>query len=242
MRTSRIYLDHQLSTGSSISLPGETSHYLGQVLRLRIGDRLLLFNARDGEFAAVISKIEKKDVEVTLESQSREPQPPSLKIHLAQGLSRGDLMDYCMQKATELGVSQITPLITEYGEVKLKADRVENKLRHWRKITVAASEQSGRLNVPRINSPCQLQEWQQGIRPGVNIMLDPSGKESLQQGSSIPVSINLLIGPEGGFSEKEIAWARAHDFSVVSLGSRVLRTETAPVAALAILQHLYGDM
>ncbi|NQV70739.1 MAG: 16S rRNA (uracil(1498)-N(3))-methyltransferase [Pseudohongiella sp.] len=167
-----------------------------------------------------------------------------LKIHLGLGLSRGDRMDFAIQKSTELGVSEITPLYTEHGEVKLKADRLEKKLQHWRKIAINASEQSGRLEIPEIHTPSPLAEWQQGLDAGFSLMLDPSGEDKLPLNTAALQfeQVNLLIGPEGGFSATEIHSARNQGLVIVALGTRILRTETAPIAALAILQHLYGDM
>lgn len=149
-------------------------------------------------------------------------------------------MDFAVQKSTELGVTEITPVYTEFGEVRLKADRVEKKLQHWQKIAISACEQSGRLDIPVINKPIALMDL--SLNESANKwMLEPSGSDVLPQ-SIAENNILLLIGPEGGFSEKEIDWAQRNDFQIVALGSRILRTETAPVAALAILQHKYGDM
>ncbi|PCJ27769.1 MAG: 16S rRNA (uracil(1498)-N(3))-methyltransferase [SAR86 cluster bacterium] len=248
MRISRLYFENQLKLGENIHLPTYASHYLSHVLRLRIDDVIHLFNETDGEFLTRITLVKKGEVAVIVEKLIVGPpdaaSQPKLAIHLGLGLSRGDRMDFAVQKSTELGASQITPLYTEHGEVRLKADRVEKKLQHWRKIAISASEQSGRLDIPVINAPCTVDVWQQTLTADLSLMLDPSGEGFLTDHSNkMPINqISLLIGPEGGFSEKEIAFARSHDFSVVNLGPRILRTETAPVAALAILQNLYGDM
>lgn len=243
MRTTRIHLNQRLSSGAKLILDAETSHYLGTVLRMRLETMLLVFNAEDGEFSARIVSIEKQAITVELLAQEREPQPPSLSIHLGLGISRGDRMDFAIQKSTELGVTQITPVYSQFGEVKLKADRVENKLRHWRKIAASAAEQSGRLDIPVISSPLSLDEWQLTLGTAVRLMLDPSGTERIGQAAgSSSTGFALLIGPEGGFSEQELEWGRKHDFTIVTLGPRILRTETAPAAALAILQHRFGDM
>jgi 16S rRNA (uracil1498-N3)-methyltransferase len=241
MRTHRVYIKEKLQQGSTLSLPSKTSHYLSKVLRLKPGDEVRLFNAGDGEFPAIIGNISKNSVEVSLDAVLASPQVPALEINLALGISRGDRMDYGVQKSTELGVSSITPLFTEFGEVKLKADRAENKLRHWRKIAVSASEQSGRLDVPELAAPCRFDQWISNSPEGLNIMLEPDGGQSLKQEFS-GKRINLVVGPEGGFSPAEIKQAEQQGFVIASMGNRILRTETAPVASLAILQHLYGDM
>lgn len=244
MRLSRVYLDSPLALNAVISLPKETAHYLSNVLRLRVDDELLIFNGEQGEFRARVIAIAKRAVDIELFELTRgaigAAKQASLSIHLALGLSRGDRMDFAVQKSTELGVTEITPIYTEYGEVRLKLERVEKKLQHWRNIAISACEQSGRLDVPVINKPISLMEL--SLSESANKwMLEPSGSDALPQ-SIAENNIVLLIGPEGGFSADEIDWAKCHAFKIVALGSRILRTETAPVAALAILQHKYGDM
>jgi len=243
MRLSRVYVDQVLDTGARITLDKETSHYLGTVLRLRTDADILVFNASDGEFAARITEVNKHSIEVTLDALQRAPVPTRLSTLLGLGISRGDRMDLAIQKATELGVSSITPLYTQFGEVKLKADRAEKKLHHWHKITVSAAEQCGRLDLPTITPPASMDEWQAMLGDSLRLILDPSGEHGIAQfASSEPTSIALMIGPEGGFSEQELNWAETHGFTTVSLGPRILRTETAPIVALAILQHRFGDL
>ena len=244
MRISRVYFESQLKTNGDIRLPAESSHYLAKVLRLRSGDCVQLFNETDGEFLARITEIKKSAVELVVEKQVAEANQSEPGIHLGLGLSRGDRMDFAIQKSTELGAREITPLYTEHGEVKLKADRVEKKLLHWRKIAISASEQCGRLDIPKINAPSILGDWLQSTAAGFNIVFDPSGQEKLppKSDTSQITQLNLLIGPEGGFADREIQSAKDQGFIIVALGTRILRTETAPIAALAILQYLYGDM
>ncbi|PCI77048.1 MAG: 16S rRNA (uracil(1498)-N(3))-methyltransferase [SAR86 cluster bacterium] len=244
MRLSRVYLDSPLALNALISLPKEIAHYLSNVLRLRVNDELLVFNSEQGEFRARVSAVAKRAVDIELLEKMRGAQDAakqdSLSIHLILGLSRGDRMDFAVQKSTELGVNEITPIYTEYGEVRLKPERVEKKIQHWQKIAISASEQSGRLDIPLLHKPISLLEL--SLSESVNKwMLEPSGPDALPQ-SITENSIVLLVGPEGGFSTNEIDWAQCNGFQIVALGSRILRTETAPVAALAILQHKYGDM
>ena len=243
MRVTRIYLDQQLHSDAVLKLDGDTSHYLGKVLRLRIGAELHVFNADHGEFSAKISATDKHSMTITVGALLRTPQAASLRIHLGLGVSRGDRMDFAIQKSTELGVSVITPVYTQYGEVKLKPDRADNKLRHWRKIAINAAEQCGRLDVPDIAPLQSLAEFHASLNPGMCVLLDPTGDTKLATLTPPQTQhIALLIGPEGGFAEPEVAWGKANGFAVVSLGDRILRTETAPIAVLAILQHRFGDM
>ena len=244
MRLSRVYVEDLPEPGSTLALPKEISHYVGNVLRLREGDELLLFNGERGEFLARIDSVSKRSVQVALTERRRAPDDSAfegeLSITLLLGLSRGDRMDLAVQKSTELGVREIVPIYTEYGEVRLKGDRAEKKLQHWRRIAISACEQCGRLTVPTIQSPLALTDVSPG--DGENRwMLEPSGTDTLPS-SIAEKSIQLLIGPEGGFSPAEIDWAVENGFRIVALGRRVLRTETAPIAALAIVQHNFGDM
>jgi len=256
MRLSRVYIDAPLKLNALVHLPKETAHYLGNVLRLRVDDELLLFNSQHGEFLARICAASKKSLEVELIEVRRELDADDelnrLGLHLILGLSRGDRMDFAVQKSTELGVTEISPVYTEHGEVRLKPERLEKKLLHWRRIAISACEQSGRLTVPSIHSPIPLADLAQGSSAN-KWMLEPSGSDSIPESLVEPVAepmaeptanrhIDLLIGPEGGFSPAEIDWARDNGFRIVSLGKRILRTETAPIAALAILQHKFGDM
>ena len=244
MRLSRVYLDSPLALNAVISLPEEIAHYLKNVLRLSVDDKVLVFNSRQGEFCARIIAVAKRAVDIELLEKTRDIHDSagraSLSIHLILGLSRGDRMDSAVQKSTELGVNEITPIYTEYGEVRLKPERIEKKLQHWQKIAISASEQSGRVDIPTIHNPTSLMELSLGKIVN-KWMLEPSGSDALPR-SIAESNIALLVGPEGGFSENEIGWAQCNDFQIVALGSRILRTETAPVAALAILQHKYGDM
>lgn len=244
MRLSRVYLDNPLALNALISLPKEIAHYLSNVLRLRVDDELLVFNSKQGEFRARVIAVTKRAVDIELLEKKRgvhdSARQTSMCIHLILGLSRGDRMDFAVQKSTELGVNEITPIYTEYGEVRLKPERVEKKLQHWQKIAISACEQSGRVDVPVIHKPISLMELSLG--ESVNKwMLEPSGSDALPL-CIVENNCVLLVGPEGGFSANEIHWAQGNDFQIVALGSRILRTETAPVAALAILQHKYGDM
>jgi len=240
MRVPRLYTPQVLSLNSDVLLVDEAAHYIAKVLRLRPEDRVRLFNGNNGDFLARIVAIDKKSVSVALEESMPCDADPRLAIHLGLGVSRGERMDYAIQKATEAGVSVITPLLTERCEVKLKGERIDNRMAHWERIAISACEQSGRCVVPTILNPIALADWLQLPHEGVGFVLDHHGERGFPALEN-PNSIILLIGPEGGLSEEEVTAAQAHQFNAVRLGPRVLRTETAPVVAISIAQHLWGD-
>jgi len=241
MRISRLYVEASLQPGNSLTLSPEASHYLATVLRLGVDDSVLLFNGADGEFRATLTAAQKKKVTVLIGTQQRPAEAPPLTIHLGVGLSRGERMDFVMQKATELGVSAITPLYCEFGEVRFKQqNRLDNKMRHWRQVVINACEQSGRLTVPVISEPVTALDWISSQTAGCKLILDPEGGKRFTE-LELGDEIALFSGPEGGFSDTEVNQAQAAGFSNVVMGPRVLRTETAPLAALAILQTLRGD-
>ncbi len=239
MRLSRIHQEQPLVSGRVVTLDRDGSHYVSRVLRLKAGDRLNLFNTEYGEFAATITAVDRHAVTVQLGEAVPGTADPTFRIRLGLGLSRGERFDYAIQKSTELGVSEITPLVTEYCEVRLKGERADNRLAHWRKVAVSASEQCGRSTVPVINEPEALPAFLDCH--GGGILLDASGDALLQRHEPAQ-PLNLLIGPEGGFSDTEVALARSRGYQVLRLGPRILRTETAPVVALSLLQFLFGDL
>ncbi len=239
MRTSRVYLAQQLTSGSSITLEGESAHYLTKVLRLKTGDSFNPFNGTDGEFSAEILNLDRNRLTACINDPVSNTADPELIINLGLGLSRGERMDYGIQKSTELGVSSITPLITVRGEVKLSQDRLIKKLQHWRKVAISACEQCGRNTVPEINPPCTLSDWVKEYYPGV--VLDHRGTGNLAN-QPFENHINLVVGPEGGLSDEELEIAQQNQYTVLKLGPRTLRTETAPVVALSVIQFLLGDI
>lgn len=239
MRRSRIFQQQKLAKGTSVALDREGSHYLGRVLRLKVGDSVNLFNSADGEFTTTITHSDRHRVTVQLDDSLEVLANPRLVINLGLGLSRGERFDYAIQKSTELGVGRITPLVTEYCEVRLAGERSEKKLTHWQRIAISACEQCGRSVVPAVSEPVDLTRWLTG-NPG-GLLLDASGDSNLPTAVTAE-PLNLLIGPEGGFSDQEVELARQHDYQVVRLGPRILRTETAPVVALSLIQYLFGDL
>ncbi|MAM71328.1 MAG: 16S rRNA (uracil(1498)-N(3))-methyltransferase [Gammaproteobacteria bacterium] len=240
MRISRLYLDQPLQPGSQLSLSGQQAHYLSKVLRLKAESPLIIFNGQGGEYSARITHINKHELELFVDEYFAVDTESPLTSILGLGLSRGERMDLAIQKSTELGVSCIVPLFTDYCEVKLKAERMGKKLRHWQQIIISACEQSGRTRIPEILAPRSLSDWCEGLVCPLKLIFEPSASTRLDQQKAAE-KLALLIGPEGGFSPGELALTEQHGFVPIRLGPRVLRTETAPVAALSALQLYWGD-
>lgn len=243
MRVIRCHVDAPLAAGAVLRLPEEKSLHLLRVLRLREGDAVTLFNGDGHDYASRITGTEKKAVEVTVDSADARGNESPLAITLLQGVARGDKMDLILQKATELGVQAIQPVMTERTEVKLDADRAERRIAHWRGVVAAACEQSGRARVPTVAEPRALHEALADL-PGDarKLILDPHQGRALKALGLRPTQpVVLVIGPEGGLGERDHRLLMKSGFEGVQLGPRVLRTETAGLAVLAALQALYGD-
>jgi 16S rRNA (uracil1498-N3)-methyltransferase len=239
----RIYQAIPLSLQATIELDSQASHHLARVMRVQVGDDVTIFNGEGGEYLGTIVRIDKKTVAVQLnEFLSRGAESP-LKLTLAQGISRGEKMDYTIQKAVELGVSRIVPLLTERCNVKLDEERRQKRLQHWQSIVVSACEQSGRNTIPELVAPQQLTSWLPSVQAEQCFVLAPTADKTLKQFSlQKNAHVVLLIGPEGGLSPQEISAAAKHHFSPLVLGPRILRTETAAIAALTALQCCFGDL
>jgi 16S rRNA (uracil1498-N3)-methyltransferase len=242
VRCPRIYSPQPLTPGAPITLAIEASHHLAKVLRMQIGDPLILFNGEGSEYPALIAAIDKRYVHVTIERSIDNTRESPLHLHLGIAVSKGERMDWVIQKATELGVTQITPLYSERVEVRLHGERAEKKLMHWRGIVIAACEQCGRNRLPQIAAIETLTSWLQTTTAASKFVLHHRSSIALDSAAPRPSSVALLIGPEGGLTEHEINAAEAQNFAPLRLGPRVLRTETAPLAALGILQFLWGDL
>lgn len=244
MRTIRIHLDAPLMAGAEPALPESAAAHVSRVLRLRAGDRVMLFNGDGRDYAAELIAVAAREVRVRiLDSRSNESESP-LRITLAQALARGEKMDWIVQKATELGVAEIVPLVTARSEVKLDEARAGKRLEHWRAVAISACEQSGRARVPAIATVQPLQSWLASLAagtPATRLALLPEGDATPRELCAIETAVMLAIGPEGGFDEKDAARLREAGFKGLRLGPRVLRTETAGMAAIAALQALYGD-
>jgi len=244
MSRTRLHIDRPLSANSEFELTGDPARYVGRVLRLSPDDELTLFDGSGGEYHATIISLSKSNVMVSIAGHVERNVESPLAIQLLQGISRGDRMDFVVQKVTELGVQRITPLITEYSVVKLEPKRAEKRLQHWRGIAASACEQSGRNVLPQIDAPQPLRNWlgENFEVPGARVILKPGAEDSIRSIRSDVCELILLIGPEGGFSDAEYELAEATGFSATGFGERILRTETAAVAAIAALQTLYGDL
>jgi 16S rRNA (uracil1498-N3)-methyltransferase len=241
MRIPRIYTQQPLITGELVQLEETASHHLSKVLRMQAGRELILFNSKGGEFAATINEVTKKHVVALVAEHNPENRESSLQLELAIGISRGERFEWVLQKATELGVTKITPLITERTEVKTSGDRQEKMLDRWQQIIVSACEQCQRNLLPELAEPIQLNNWLPQVNSELRFVLHHRDSKTLPTEQK-PQSITLLIGPEGGLSESEISLAQQNNFNVLTLGPRVLRTETAPVAAISLVQYLWGDL
>ena len=238
----RLYCDLAFSPGAEFALPEAAARHAVAVLRLQVGDTLSLFNGEGGEYRASLVAVGKRDARVRLiEFHAAERESP-LDITLALGISSGERMDYSLQKATELGVTSIQPLATERSVVKLAGERADKRLRHWQHVVIAACEQCGRNRVPTVAPVQKLFAYLADVdRSRRLLMLSPDANAPLKR--AMPATgVILLIGAEGGLAPAEYQAAQASGFEPVSLGPRILRTETAPVAALAVLQALWGDL
>lgn len=242
MREIRVYQPGNYKVGETVELDSEVGQHVGIVLRMRQGDLVTLFAGTNREFAARISAIHKNRVSVSIEKEQEVNRESSRVIHLAQAISKGDRMETVVQKAVELGVNSITPLITERCVVKLDDERMKKKRKQWQAIAIAACEQSGRNVVPVIHPVLMLKDYLQNQRPPLNFVLDPVAKKSWRDYAFLTAEVGLLIGPEGGLSVQEMQLLFAHDFAPLSLGPRVLRTETAAIVALSVLQAVCGDL
>ena len=242
MRIPRIYLPLPLMVSATVRLDDNAFNHAVRVLRLKSGATLILFNGDGGAFSATLADVGKREAWAqVLEFLPGEVESP-LRMLLAQGVSRGDKMDYTLQKAVELGVAAIQPLFTERGGVDLNGERLQRKIEHWRGIVIGACEQCGRNRLPEWREPLALRDWlAQPAEPGLRLLLDPAAKQGLRGLEPPTGRVTLLIGPEGGLSPTEITQAGQAGFSGVRLGPRILRTETAGLAALAAIQALWGD-
>lgn len=249
MSLPRIYVPVALRLDNEVALSSEVSHYLATVLRIKLGSQFIMFNNFGEELIAKIIGINRKQVITKLVLQIIRSSPESpLSIHLGQAISRNDRMDYAIQKAVELGVNEITPLVTERCQIKFDLERMDNRLHHWQKIIIAACEQCGRNKIPLLNPVQHLSTWlSENAQIGM-VCAVADEKETLFKKTPLSFnkafdSIKLLIGPEGGLSVQEITLAvERHHYQKLTLGPRILRTETATVVAVTLLQHYWGDI
>jgi 16S rRNA (uracil1498-N3)-methyltransferase len=245
MRNPRIYQASTIQPGQSLQLDADAFGHVVRVLRLDQGDHLTLFNGDGKDYHAILEEVSKKQARISIASCQENNTESPVNIHLGQGISRGDRMDFTLQKSVELGVSEITPLFTERCGVKLHGERLEKKRLQWQKVVISACEQSGRSRVPKVNPPLQLEHWLNENNSELKLTLHPKAAHSIM---SLPVeeefqqkNIRLLVGPEGGLSDEEITKTTTADFREVLIGPRILRTETAALAVISALQCRFGD-
>jgi 16S rRNA (uracil1498-N3)-methyltransferase len=242
MRLTRIYVSQPLTAGMPLSLPEGQARHLVQVLRVEAGHPVAVFNGNGRDYGARVVQAGRDGVTLSIDSEGPEEAQAPLAIQLAIGVSKGERMDYAIQKAVELGVSAIQPLFTERSVVQLEGQRLDRRLDHWQGVVVGACEQCGRRRLPRLDQTVRIADWL--VRaPSGGLMCDPDGTESL---AALPAPtggvVTLLVGPEGGLGDRERDLARRYGFKPVRLGPRILRTETVPIAAIAVLQALWGDL
>ena len=237
----RFFIDLPLSSGAEVELPDRVVRHVA-VLRLGIGDSLTLFNGAGGEHECALSRVAKNSARARVIAWHALARESGIEITLAQGLSASDRMDYAIQKATELGVRAILPIAAERSVVRLSEERADRRLAHWRNVVAAACEQCGRNRLPEVHPVATLGEFLCAAEDGTQrLLLTPSGKVRLRELAPADRVI-VLIGPEGGLSEDEEVRALKADFTAVRFGPRVLRTETAPLAAISALQAMWGDV
>ncbi len=242
MRIPRVYLDQEICVDNIYTIENDAAHHLINVLRVKQDQPLVLFNGDGNEYSAQINDVLKRKLVINVDAKLALTVESTLPIHLGQGIAKGDRMEMVLQKATELGVTDITPVITERCNVKLSDERWAKKSAQWQKIIIGACEQSGRNILPILHDPVTLSQWCKQSTQQYRITFDPHASQHLQ---ALPINqhgVRLLIGPEGGFTESETYNAEQTGFNTVKIGPRVLRTETAAIASIAIIQAQYGDL
>lgn len=242
MPTPRFFSKKPLQKLHTVELDDEAAHHCSRVLRLKTNQEIVLFDGSGGEHTATISAIEKRRVTAELTAFDENNRCSNISIELAIGLSKGDRFDWVIQKATELGVNSITPLTTSRTTLRLDNHRQEKKVLQWQKIAQSACEQSERNLIPLVSMPIAFDKWVNQVEADKKIVLDLHDNSELDTETTKPHSAALLIGPEGGLSTQEIQTAQDRGFSSLRLGPRTLRTETAPIAALTLIQYFWGDL
>lgn len=243
MRLTRVYVDAPLAAGTQITLLGNAASHVTRVLRLRIGQALTLFNGLGGEHLGSIDQAHGGEVTVSVGEHAAIERESPFPLTLAQGISRGERMDLVVQKTTELGVSRLVPLLTERSVVRLDAQQADRKFNHWRAVAIAACEQCGRNRLPAVALPTHFRDFlRQSASGSTRLLLSPEASQRIEDVPRPERGATVLIGPEGGLSDEEQQDALAAGFIAVRLGPRILRTETAAIAALTLLQREFGDL
>jgi len=241
MRIPRIYQAIPLASEREIELDAIASQHLLKVLRLREGASVIVFDGHGESYRSVLTQASGKSAVIKLQVRINENTESMLQMHVGLGISKGERMDYAIQKLVETGVHSITPLQTEYTVVKLDAKREQTRRQHWQGVITSACEQCGRNYLPHLHPIREISEWTVNVAGDCKLVFDATGTTNLQSIQPPPQAVTVLIGPEGGLSEHEVNFASKHGFHIVRLGPRILRTETAAVAISAALQTLWGD-
>jgi len=240
---SRVYCETALVPGAEVALPASAANHVSRVLRLRAGAPVVAFDGSGRDYHCEVVAIEGSRVRVLVGGAAEVQRESSLAVTLVQAVSRGERMDLTLQKATELGVHAIVPVLSARSVVRLDERQAVAKLRHWQAVVISACEQSGRSILPRVHAPLDVDRYlADSPRDGLRLVPSPGASESLAGLGVAPDRVELLVGPEGGFEESELLDAERAGFRPVRLGPRVLRTETAGIVALAVLQALWGDL
>ena len=238
----RIFQPYTINQNSLITLDDNAFNHLIRVLRMKTGESITLFDGSNQITPAVIHEVNKKTVIVKTANSVLDNRESPLNIHLGQVISRGDKMEFTIQKSVELGVNTITPLLSERCGVKLDQERLEKKVQQWQKIVISACEQCGRNIIPSINPVMKLETWCANLTDSLKLNLHPKAEQGINQLPNDNKNISLLIGPEGGLSNEEISMTHQYQFTDILLGPRVLRTETAALTAITALQVRFGDL
>ena len=240
-RRHRVFTGQALVPGQMITLEEASAHYLSRVLRVTAGQSVVVFNGDGWDYTAEVGRVERAALRLRLGNRLPACAESPLHITLVQAVSRGERMDLSLQKATELGVAILQPVFTVRTEVRIPADKLERRMQHWRKVIISACEQSGRARLPELRIPVDVTTWAQQETPAQRLVLTP-GAQPLAAMLARGMAMELLVGPEGGFDDRELEFMGRQSILAASLGPRILRTETAGPAAIAIMQSLYGDM
>jgi len=242
----RFYHSKSININENIIMDDFAAHHALKVMRLKSNDQLILFNGDGSDYTGQVINISKRQVEVLIKSKKNIGNESNLRVILLQALTSSEKMDLIIQKTTELGISEIQPIICERSLVKIKKEKLEKKLLHWRQVSIAACEQCGRAEIPKIHEPENIIKYLERILESdkdTKLILSPEASKSLDKIAPIlDQGIKILIGPEGDFTKQELDLSIQKSFSPIKIGPRILRTETAPIAILSILQYKYGDI
>lgn len=248
MRLSRFFINESLSPGQDLALPAYLVNYIVNVLRLKTGMELIFFNGKEvqgksGEYTAILTQVSKRHCHVLIKQFVEKDLESPISTHLFQGISRSERMDYTIQKAVELGINHITPVFTQRSNLKkLTEKQLEKKMSHWQAVANSACEQSGRTRLITVNMPVTLNQMAD-LNSELNLLLSPTAPTAIMELKATAAhSINIFIGPEGGLSKDEIDYAKNNGYHEINLGKRILRTETAGLVILTLVQFLWGDL